>query len=66
MHAYDALGKLGGENTHMFIGDWSKVPNFLFPPMGGGTGGYPVAPTGYTPPPAPTGPTKPIVVQVPK
>jgi regulator of protease activity HflC (stomatin/prohibitin superfamily) len=66
MHAYDALGKLGGENTHVFIGDWAKLPHFLFPPVGGGMGGYPVAPTGYAPPPAPTGPTKPIVVQVPK
>ena len=27
MHAYDALGKLGGENTHVFIGDWAKLRN---------------------------------------
>ena len=66
MHAYDALGKLGGENTHVFIGDWAKLPHFLFPPAGGAMGGYPVAPTWYAPPPASTGPTKPIVVQVPK
>jgi hypothetical protein len=66
MHAYDALGKLGGENTHLYIGDWAKLPHFLFPPLGGGMGGYPVAPTGYAPPPASAGPTKPAVVEVPK
>ena len=31
MHAYDALAKLGGEGTHLMLGDWSHVPNFLFP-----------------------------------
>lgn len=31
MHAYDALSKLGGEGTHIMLGDWSKVPNFLIP-----------------------------------
>jgi regulator of protease activity HflC (stomatin/prohibitin superfamily) len=31
MHAYDALGKLGGTGTTIMLGDWSKVPNFLFP-----------------------------------
>jgi regulator of protease activity HflC (stomatin/prohibitin superfamily) len=31
MHAYDALGKLGGENTTFLFGDYSKVPQFLFP-----------------------------------
>jgi regulator of protease activity HflC (stomatin/prohibitin superfamily) len=31
MHAYDALGKLGGENTTFMFGDFSKVPQFLFP-----------------------------------
>jgi regulator of protease activity HflC (stomatin/prohibitin superfamily) len=68
MHAYDALGKLGGEGTHIFIGDWAKLPHFLFPPgMGGMAGGFPTTPTGYhAPPPAPSGPTKPIVVEVPK
>ncbi len=37
MHAYDALGKLGGTGTSIMLGDWSKVPSFLFPPgmMGG-------------------------------
>jgi regulator of protease activity HflC (stomatin/prohibitin superfamily) len=31
MHAYDALGHLGGTGTTFMLGDWSKVPNFLFP-----------------------------------
>ncbi len=31
MHGYDALAKLGGENTSFIFGDWSKVPSFLFP-----------------------------------
>jgi regulator of protease activity HflC (stomatin/prohibitin superfamily) len=35
MHAYDALGKLGGSGTSILLGDWSHVPNFLFPGMSG-------------------------------
>jgi regulator of protease activity HflC (stomatin/prohibitin superfamily) len=31
IHAYDALGKLGGTGTHVMLGDWSKVPNWLMP-----------------------------------
>jgi regulator of protease activity HflC (stomatin/prohibitin superfamily) len=31
MHAYDALGQLGGSGTNLMLGDWSKVPSFLFP-----------------------------------
>jgi regulator of protease activity HflC (stomatin/prohibitin superfamily) len=31
MKAYEALGKLGGDGTHILLGDWSHVPNFLFP-----------------------------------
>ncbi len=31
MHAYDALGKLGGQNTTVMMGDFSKLPNWLFP-----------------------------------
>jgi regulator of protease activity HflC (stomatin/prohibitin superfamily) len=33
MHAYDALGKLGGSGTSIMLGDWSRVPNFLLPSM---------------------------------
>jgi regulator of protease activity HflC (stomatin/prohibitin superfamily) len=31
MHAYDALGKLGGGGTTVLLGDFSRVPSFLFP-----------------------------------
>ncbi len=31
MHAYDALAALGGTGTTIMLGDWSHVPNFLFP-----------------------------------
>jgi regulator of protease activity HflC (stomatin/prohibitin superfamily) len=31
IHAYDALGRLGGSGTTVLLGDWSHVPNFLFP-----------------------------------
>lgn len=60
IHAYDALGKLGGEGTHFLIGDWARLPNWLFPRMPGMGGGYPTAPTGYAPPPKAKGPNKPI------
>lgn len=37
LHGYEALGKLGGNGTQIYLGDWSKVPSFLFPyAMGGG------------------------------
>jgi hypothetical protein len=32
IHAYDALSKLGGSGTTVMLGDWSHVPQFLFPP----------------------------------
>jgi hypothetical protein len=35
MHAYDALGKLGGLGTTFMLGDWSKLPNWLFPHVPG-------------------------------
>jgi hypothetical protein len=28
---YDALGKLGGRGTTIFLGDWSRAPQFLWP-----------------------------------
>jgi hypothetical protein len=31
VHAYDALGHLGGTGTTLVLGDWAHVPNFLFP-----------------------------------
>jgi regulator of protease activity HflC (stomatin/prohibitin superfamily) len=39
MHAYDALGQLGGSGTQIMLGDWSHTPRFLFPAAGiGGMG----------------------------
>lgn len=35
MHAYDALGKLGGTNSTFLFGDYSRMPNWLFPKMNG-------------------------------
>jgi regulator of protease activity HflC (stomatin/prohibitin superfamily) len=35
MHAYDALGQLGGKDTTFLLGDYSKLPNWLFPTMPG-------------------------------
>jgi regulator of protease activity HflC (stomatin/prohibitin superfamily) len=40
MKGYEALAQLAGPGTHIMLGDWSKVPNFLMPaglvPGGGG------------------------------
>jgi regulator of protease activity HflC (stomatin/prohibitin superfamily) len=37
MKAYEALGQLGGTNTTILLGDFSKLPTWLFPPaMSGG------------------------------
>src|SRR5208282_2181010 len=27
MHGYDALKELGGSESHIYLGDWSKLPN---------------------------------------
>jgi regulator of protease activity HflC (stomatin/prohibitin superfamily) len=35
MHGYDALAKLGGDGTNVMLGDWSRVPSFLFPSLPG-------------------------------
>jgi regulator of protease activity HflC (stomatin/prohibitin superfamily) len=43
MHAYDALGQLGGKGTNVLLGDWSHVPSFLFPRAAG-------VPMPYAPP----------------
>jgi regulator of protease activity HflC (stomatin/prohibitin superfamily) len=51
MHAYDALGKLGGEGTQIMLGDWSRTPRFLFP--AGGYGGAYANPYAAASPPAP-------------
>ena len=35
MHAYDALGQLGGTGTSIMLGDWSRLPSWLFPRVAG-------------------------------
>jgi prohibitin 1 len=40
MSAYEALGKLGGTGTTILLGDFSKAPQFLFPPGLFPYGGY--------------------------
>jgi hypothetical protein len=62
MHAYDALGQMGGKGTTLVLGDWSKTPQFLFPripafqsmftPWGGA--GIPGMMTPMTPAPTPS------------
>lgn len=42
MAAYDALGKLGGTGTTIFLGDFAKAPQFLFPPGVNLTNYYPL------------------------
>jgi regulator of protease activity HflC (stomatin/prohibitin superfamily) len=53
MHAYDALGQLGGKGTTILLGEWSHVPSFLFPRLGSLP--MPYAPSSYSgdAPPAP-------------
>lgn len=36
--SYEALGKLGGNGTTVFLGDWSRAPQFLWPQRYGGMG----------------------------
>lgn len=53
MHAYDALAQLGGGGTHVLLGDWSKVPSFLFPH---GAAAAPAAVPAGAPPTRPSAP----------
>jgi regulator of protease activity HflC (stomatin/prohibitin superfamily) len=43
MHAYDALGKLGGSGTTILLGDFSHVPSFLFPRSGAFANAFPAS-----------------------
>jgi hypothetical protein len=57
MHAYDALGQLGGKGTNIMLGEWSHVPSFLFPHLAAMP--MPYVPSSYStdaaaPPPAVT------------
>jgi regulator of protease activity HflC (stomatin/prohibitin superfamily) len=58
VHAYDALGHLGGTGTTIVLGDWAHVPNFLFPRVPSLQGAFslpwaPYSPLPSAPPPAP-------------
>jgi regulator of protease activity HflC (stomatin/prohibitin superfamily) len=62
---YEALGKLGGQGTTIFLGDWSRAPQFLWPrqyltppPMG-----QPMAPAALKPgvKPASTADATPVI-----
>jgi regulator of protease activity HflC (stomatin/prohibitin superfamily) len=55
MHAYDALGKLGGTGTTIMLGDWSKLPSFLFPPSMMGAYSLPWVPFAPRVPPSVAG-----------
>jgi hypothetical protein len=47
---YEALGKLGGSGTTIFLGDWSRAPQFLWPRQYMGT-----------PPTTPVAPAKSVI-----
>jgi prohibitin 2 len=55
MHAYDALGQLGGTGTSIMLGDWSKIPSWLFPRTNGLASALPLY-TMPAPAPSPTAP----------
>ncbi len=44
---YEALGKMGGNGTTLFLGDWSRAPQFLWPR---GYGGAPMMAPPMAPP----------------
>jgi regulator of protease activity HflC (stomatin/prohibitin superfamily) len=52
MHAYDALGRLGGTGTTIVLGDWAHVPNFLFPRVPSLQSGFMLPYMPYGAPPA--------------
>jgi regulator of protease activity HflC (stomatin/prohibitin superfamily) len=53
VHAYDALGHLGGTGTTIMLGDWSHVPNFLFPRVPSLNSAFTLPYAPYAPAPAP-------------
>ena len=59
MHAYDALGKLGGNGTTILLGDFSHVPSFLFPRSGAFASAFPASATNVTPSAVPAATTPP-------
>ena len=65
MHAYDALGQLGGTGTTIMLGDWSKTPRFLFPNGGFSGIGNPYVGVPAATPPAATSQNTPTASQTP-
>ena len=59
LHAYDALGQLGGTGTTILLGDWAHVPNFLFPRVPSLQAGFGLPYVPYGPPPSPQAATAP-------
>jgi regulator of protease activity HflC (stomatin/prohibitin superfamily) len=53
VHAYDALGHLGGTGTTIVLGDWAHVPNFLFPKVPSLQSAFTLPWAPYAPPIAP-------------
>jgi regulator of protease activity HflC (stomatin/prohibitin superfamily) len=53
VHAYDALGHLGGTGTTILLGDWAHVPNFLFPHVPALNSAFMLPYTPYAPAPTP-------------
>jgi regulator of protease activity HflC (stomatin/prohibitin superfamily) len=61
MHAYDALGNLGGSQSTFLFGDYSKLPGWLFPKMQG----FQTAPLYVSPPAAAAPPATPPAAAAP-
>jgi hypothetical protein len=59
MHAYDALGNLGGKGTTILIGDFAHLPSFLLPSWLQPSPGYapPTGSKGVASAPPPSDPT---------
>ncbi|HEX3769610.1 MAG TPA: SPFH domain-containing protein [Polyangiaceae bacterium] len=63
LHAYDALSNLGGTGTTIMLGDWSHVPNFLFPRVPSLQGAFTLPYNPYAAPPSPASPTGPAATR---
>ena len=57
MHAYDALAHLGGSGTTVMLGDFSHLPDFLFPRIPAFQNAFTMPWAPYVPPPLTSGRT---------